>query len=345
MAGGEGRRLKAVTGDLPKPMAPFLGKPVMARIVDLLRENGITELCAALRYHPRPITDYFGDGSRFGVHLEYRLEDIPLGTAGGVKNCADFTGGEDVLVISGDAICDFDLRRLVREHRAAPAAATLALYESADPLRYGLVLPDAEGRVRAFIEKPAWERVVTNLVNTGLYVLSPAALDAIPPGVPCDFARDLFPRLLSEGQILRSAVMEGYWCDVGTPRAYCQCCLDALDGRVRLPDIPLETPAPEPTPARAPLAGPRTASRRLPCRDRAALMRVISETMLETGADYADGVTLGGARCGLRISPDPAGPALLIETASRDAEFSEALALSMEDLARALEQRLTGNAP
>ena len=151
MAGGEGRRLKAVTGDLPKPMVPLLGKPLMERTVELLRENGITDICATLGYNPAPILSHFGGGEYFGVHLSSRIEDKPLGTAGGVKNCMDFIGSEPFLVLSGDAACDFDLRRLAEEHTRSGAAVTMALYESPDPLRYGLVVPDADGSVRCFI--------------------------------------------------------------------------------------------------------------------------------------------------------------------------------------------------
>ena len=199
MAGGEGRRLKAVTGELPKPMVPLLGKPLMERTVELLRENGITDICATLGYNPAPILSHFGGGEDFGVHLSWRIEDKPLGTAGGVKNCMDFIGDEPFLVLSGDAACDFDLHRLADEHARSGAAVTMALYESPDPLRYGLVVPDADGSVRCFIEKPPWERVVTNLVNTGIYVIEPRAMELVPEGESFDFASDLFPKLMDAG--------------------------------------------------------------------------------------------------------------------------------------------------
>lgn len=137
MAGGEGKRLKAVTGPLPKPMVPLLGKPLMERCVELLRENGIHDICATLRYNPGPIMDYFGDGEAFGVDITWRVETQPLGTAGGVKACMDVLGDADFLVISGDAACDFDLRRLIDEHERSGAAVTVALCECAEPLRYG----------------------------------------------------------------------------------------------------------------------------------------------------------------------------------------------------------------
>lgn len=133
MAGGEGKRLKTITGDLPKPMVPLLGKPMMEHIVELLRQCGITEICAALKYNPQPIMDYFGDGSTFGVSMQYRIEGSPLGTAGGVKNCADFYDRDDFLVISGDAACDFDLSALITAHRARRPAASITLYHAASP--------------------------------------------------------------------------------------------------------------------------------------------------------------------------------------------------------------------
>lgn len=337
MAGGEGKRLKPVTGPMPKPMVSLIGKPLMERIIALLRDAGITEICATLGYNPQVITDYFGDGSQLGVHLEYRFENEPLGTAGGVKNCSDFYGTEDFIVISGDAACDFDLRRLAKEHLAAAPAVTMALFESAEPLSYGLVLPEPDGAVRCFIEKPSWDRVVTNLVNTGIYVLSPGAMALVPENTPFDFARNLFPLLMDRGDVIRGVVMDGYWCDVGSPRAYYRCCLDALDGRLRLPDAEAGGEVPPPPRARSPLAGNARTVRRIVCRDRAGLMRAVSECMMEFGADYSDGLTLRGAHCGLRVFPSAEESAVMVEAASDNAEFSAELAFTMEKLAAALE--------
>ena len=216
MAGGEGTRLRPVTGELPKPMAPLLGRPMLEHI------------CAALKYRAEDIERAFSDGAALGVHMQYRVEREALGTAGGVKNCADFYGDEDFLVISGDAACDLDLSRLMREHREADAAATLALHRSREPLSYGLAVTDGDGDVRCFIEKPQWSRVVTDLVNTGIYILSPRAMALVPEGRPFDFAKELFPLLLARGERLRGVALDGYWCDVGTPLAYYRCCIDAL---------------------------------------------------------------------------------------------------------------------
>lgn len=177
-------------------------QPVMEHIILLLRRHGITDICAALKYRPGDIKNYFGSGEKLGVRLEYRVEQTALGTAGGVKNCADFYGSEDFLVISGDAACDIDLSKLIAEHQRRSPAATIALCPEPEPLRYGLALCDREGFIRSFIEKPDWRHVVTNLVNTGIYIISPRAMELVPKNTEFDFAKDLFPRLLDKGEKL-----------------------------------------------------------------------------------------------------------------------------------------------
>lgn len=228
MAGGEGTRLRPISFSRPKPMVRLYDRPVLEHILALLKENGFNEACLTLRYLPEMVTDYFGDGAKFGMKLRYRIEEQPLGTAGGVLNCRGFIGDDDVLVISGDCVCDFDLRKIVDFHREKNAAATLALYSHPNPLEYGLVVTDENGRVRHFIEKPAWDRVLTDQINTGIYILSPEALEKIPPDQQYDFGRDLFPRLLKENAALYGVKMEGYWCDIGSTAAYRACCMDLL---------------------------------------------------------------------------------------------------------------------
>ena len=335
MAGGQGTRLKAVTGRLPKPLVPLLGRPLMEHILLLLRRNGFTEVCAAVKYRAEDIMACFGDGSRLGLSLQYRLEDRPLGTAGSVKNCADFIGGEDVLVISGDAACDFDLARLLRRHQESRAAVTLALYRHPEPLRYGLAVTEEDGRVRAFIEKPCWDRVVTDLVNTGIYVLSPRVLDCIPAHREFDFAKDLFPLLLRQDQLLLGVPMEGYWCDVGTPLSYYRCCVDALEGRLALTLPEAFRPAPEPDEREG---SPGAAARlECACRSRAELMGALSRCMLELGADYSDGIRLDGGRWRLHIAPLARRSAIGIDVDAPDAEFARELAISAKNLAEALD--------
>ena len=317
MAGGEGTRLKSIWPEQPKPMIPLLGKPVMERLLTLLKHSGVRRVRASLRYMPGVITGYFGDGSRYGLELSYSVESVPLGTAGGVRACADFYGERDFFVLSGDAVCDFDLRVLAEFHRRSGAAVTMALAASDTPTGYGLVVRDERGFVRGFLEKPAWSRVVTDRVNTGIYVVSPRAMAYVPPDGPFDFARDLFPKLLRAGETVAALPMDGYWCDVGTPRAYYQANLDALDGRVRLyaPDGKREAPPAEPSAPPEPETreAPADCTAEIPCASRARLMRLLTERFLfEAGADFSDGLSLPG----VHFAPKPDGEAVSVRTDS-----------------------------
>ena len=138
MAGGEGTRLRPLSLGAPKPMTPLLGRPVMEHIINLLKVHGVSDICVTLCYKPQMIMDYFGSGDRLGVQLTWFVEEEPLGTAGSVKNCMSHIGGEDVLVISGDCVCDLDLTALMEFHRQQGAQATLGLYHHKNPLEYGL---------------------------------------------------------------------------------------------------------------------------------------------------------------------------------------------------------------
>lgn len=239
MAGGEGTRLRPLSLGRPKPMTPLLGKPVMEHIIQLLKREGMTDICVTLCYQPQTVMDYFGNGERLGVRLTYFVEEKPLGTAGSVKNCAEYLGNEDFLVIGGDCVCDLELTKAAQAHRQSQAQATLILYHHKTPLEYGLVVTDEGGRVERFVEKPSWGQVVTDQINTGIYILSPAAMERVPAGEKTDFGKDLFPAMLKEGVPLLGCPLEGYWCDMGDCQAYLDCTRDALDGKVRLElDLP-----------------------------------------------------------------------------------------------------------
>ncbi len=338
MAGGEGKRLKPVTGDTPKPLTMLCGRPIMEHIILLLRQHGITDICAALRYRPDDIKSYFGSGEGLGVRLEYRVERTALGTAGGVKNCADFYGDEDFLVISGDAACDFDLGSIISEHEKHSPAATIVLCTDSEPLRYGLALCDRNGLVRSFIEKPDWSRVVTNLVNTGIYILTPHAMSRVPDNTEYDFARDLFPALLRDGERLLGCPADGYWCDIGTPKSYFECCADALSGRLRLQlsggfEVTPDEPGKQDGCC-------RMSSSDCICADRARLMDRISSAFLELGADYSDGFCYRGADYELYIYPLPDSARIRISANAADEETARELTESACALAAELEKRL-----
>ena len=344
LAGGEGTRLKCITGERPKPLVPLLGRSMMEHILLLLKRHGFDEACAAVRYRAEDFPAALGDGGALGVSLCYRREDAPLGTAGAVKRCADFYGDEDFLLISGDAACDFDLGALWRRHRGSGAAATIALKRESDPLRFGLAVCDGEGAVRGFVEKPDWERVVSDRVNTGIYVLSPRAMACVPEGESCDLAADLFPALLRRGEKLVGMEMEGYWQDVGTPLSYYRCCVDALEGRWRIevpeafrPAAKSSSDAAAPRRAEKARRAEETAVMDFPCRDRAAAMGALSPLMLEMGADYSDGIRFPLAAGSVHIFPRGEKSALAVAVDAPDAEFAASLALSAGEIIKALD--------
>jgi mannose-1-phosphate guanylyltransferase / phosphomannomutase len=236
MAGGEGTRLRPLTSNQPKPMVPIVGKPCMEHIIDLLRRHGFDEVVVTLAFLPQAIQSYFGDGESLDVSIEYSLEATPMGTAGSVLLAARRLD-EPFLVISGDALTDFDLTDLVRNHMEHEAAVTIALKAVDNPLDFGIVVTGEDGRIERFLEKPTWGQVFSDTINTGIYVLDPGVLRHVPDDQPFDFSKELFPRLLELGRPLYGHVCEGYWQDIGNLEQYRQANFDALDERIAL-DIP-----------------------------------------------------------------------------------------------------------
>ena len=236
MAGGEGTRLRPLTSNQPKPMVPIVGKPCMEHIVELLRRHGFTEIIVTVAFLPQAIRSHFGSGESLGVEIEYSVEESPLGTAGSVKLACRETD-EPLLVISGDALCDIDLRKLVEFHEARDAAVTIGLKSVDNPLEFGIVVTDEDGRVERFLEKPSWGQVFSDTINTGIYVIDPEVLRHVPAGQPYDFSKQLFPLLLEMGRPLYGYVCEGYWQDIGNLDQYRQANFDALDESVEV-EIP-----------------------------------------------------------------------------------------------------------
>ena len=236
MAGGEGTRLRPLTSNQPKPMVPIVGKPCMEHALDLLRAHGLTEVVVTLAFMPQAIRTYFGDGESLGLEMDYSVEEQPLGTAGSV-GLAKERLTDTFLVISGDALCDVDLTALVEAHRAKGAAVTIGLKSVDNPLEFGIVVTDDDGRVERFLEKPSWGQVFSDTINTGIYVLEPEVLRHVPDDRPYDFSKELFPHLLEMGRPIYGHVLDGYWQDVGTLEQYRQANFDALDGAVQL-EIP-----------------------------------------------------------------------------------------------------------
>ncbi|MDO8674217.1 MAG: mannose-1-phosphate guanyltransferase [Dehalococcoidia bacterium] len=232
MAGGEGSRLRPLTIARPKPMVPIVNKPCMEHILTLLKRHGITEVVVTLQYRASDIQDYFGDGSSLSMKISYSVEETPLGTAGSVKNAESQLRDDTFLVISGDALTDFDLGAIIKAHREKKALATITLYSVPNPLEYGVIVTAPDGRIRQFLEKPSWGEVISDTVNTGVYVLQPEIFDFYKGGEPVDFSQDVFPLLLQRNEALFGFVVEGYWCDVGSLQEYMRANQDVLNGKV-----------------------------------------------------------------------------------------------------------------
>jgi mannose-1-phosphate guanylyltransferase / phosphomannomutase len=234
MAGGFGNRLHPFTRNRPKPMLPLINQPVLAHILDLLKRHHFSEVIIATHYLPEQIQDYFGDGRHRGMTLHYSVEELPLGTAGSVKNAQAYLDDEPFLVISGDIVTDINLSQVVQFHREKDALATLALTHVADPTQYGVVITDHAGHIRRYLEKPGHQQVISNFVNTGIYVLEPELLDDMQPNTACDFSYDIFPQMLNRNQALFGYLAEGYWRDMGTMQSYQQSLVDVRAGKVNL---------------------------------------------------------------------------------------------------------------
>jgi mannose-1-phosphate guanylyltransferase len=228
LAAGLGTRLRPLTYEITKPMVPVLDRPVMAHIVDLLDEHGFEQVIANLHYFPDTIREYFGE------RLSYRFEQELLGTAGGVRGCADFFGGESFLVISGDALTDIDLGAFAARHRETGGVATLAVKQVADTREYGVVLHDRDGRITGFQEKPAPEEALSDLGNCGIYMFDPRIFDYFPARPFVDWAQDVFPVLLENDVPFHIHEVDQYWNDVGSLGELRQGTFDALRGELRL---------------------------------------------------------------------------------------------------------------
>lgn len=232
MAGGSGTRLRPLTCDLPKPMVPIINTPITEHIVNLLKKHNFDDIYVTLYYLPQVIQDHLKDGKDLGVNVSYALEEEkPLGTAGCVKNIEDKLD-DTFLVISGDSLTDFDLSEAVRFHKEKGSKATIVLTRVEDPLAYGVVITDENGKIQRFLEKPTSSEVFSDTINTGIYVLEPELLDLLPANEEKDFSKDLFPKILELGLPMYGYVAEGYWCDIGNLTTYRQAHYDALTGKV-----------------------------------------------------------------------------------------------------------------
>lgn len=230
LAAGEGTRLRPLTLSVPKPMIPIVGVPLLARTLDWLVGQGVTEAAINLYHRPQSIPDFFGD-EWHGVRLYYFFEDTLRGTAGGVKGAEAVLSDAPFYVIYGDNLIQADLRRLFAFHEAQGGAATVGLFHHPHPTAAGIVGLDNAGRITRFVEKPPADQVFSDLANAGVYVLEPSVLAVIPPDRPSDFGKEIFPLLLAQDIPVYGTLLGGYLQDTGTPDAYRQAHWDTLLGK------------------------------------------------------------------------------------------------------------------
>jgi len=237
LVGGEGTRLRPLTYAVPKQMLPVAEVPLIERVLAHLVSHGVTDVVLSLGYRPDAFIDAYPDGRCAGATLAYAVEEQPLDTAGAIRFAAVQAGIDDsFLVFNGDVLSDLDLTALVQFHRARGAEGTIALTPVADPSPFGVVPTAPDGRVLAFIEKPAPGTAPTNLINAGAYVLETSVLDRIAPEGRVNVERVTFPAMV-EARTLFALPTDGYWVDVGTPERYLQATADLLTGRRAGPPV------------------------------------------------------------------------------------------------------------
>ena len=234
MAGGEGTRLRPMTANQPKPLLPVANRPIMEHVLRLLKKHGFEETVVTVQFLAALVRNYFGDGEDVGMFLQYATEEMPLGTAGSVKNAEDALKDSPFLVISGDALTDMDLTEMCRFHKESGALVTVGLTRVPDPLEFGIVIADEGGRIQRFLEKPTWGQVFSDTVNTGVYIMEPEVLAEVSPKESVDWSHDVFPKLLARGAPIFGYISDKYWEDVGTLESYMKAQADVLNRKVEV---------------------------------------------------------------------------------------------------------------
>lgn len=251
LAAGQGTRVRPLTRDLPKPMIPILGKPVMEYLIEHLASHGITQIMVNVAHNHHKIEQYFGDGHRWGVELGYSYEgalehgDIvprPLGSAGGIRRIQDFSGFFDqtTLVLCGDAIIDLDIGAAVHEHKTQGALASVVTLEVApDQVQnYGIVVANDFGQVESFQEKPQPAQALSRAASTGIYLFEPEVIELIPPQQVYDIGSQLFPQLVAQRRPFFAQRRGFNWIDIGRVSDYWDVLQRVLRGEVAQMSMP-----------------------------------------------------------------------------------------------------------
>ena len=231
LVGGEGTRLRPLTSTVPKPVVPLVDRPFLAYMLEWLGRHGVDDVVMSMGYLATAVRNVLGDGSAYGVRINYVEEPEPRGTAGALKY-AESLLDERFLMLNGDVLTDMDLTAQLAQHERTGARGTLALVPVEDPSAYGLVRTEPDGAVREFVEKPPADQIDTNLISAGAYVLERSVLDLIEPDRNVSIEREIWPRLVGDG-LYAFAHHGAYWMDIGTPERYLQGTFDIIEGRVQ----------------------------------------------------------------------------------------------------------------
>lgn len=230
LAGGEGTRLKPITHEIPKPLVPLHGKPVIEYSLDLLKKFGIKDIIISVGFKKEKIKEYFGDGKRFGVDITYVEENKPLGTAGPLKLAKKFLKSS-FIACNADELKEIDLMDMFMFHKENNAFGTIALTSVEDTSKYG-VAKLAGNKILDFVEKPPKEKAPSNFINSGLYILEPEVIDDIPEGFAM-LEKDVFPKLARDGKLF-GYPFSGYWKPIGTMEQYEEAISDLKKGKLNL---------------------------------------------------------------------------------------------------------------
>lgn len=233
LAGGKGTRLRPITNELPKPMVPVVGKPLLERNIERLKEHGVDEVVLSTCYKPYKIEKYFGNGEKLGIKINYISEDIPLGTAGAIKNAEEFFD-DTFIVFNADILSDIDISDMIKWHKEKGAFATIATTQVEDPSAYGVIEYDDKGFITAFKEKPKPHETTSNLINAGIYIFEPELFNEIPSGRTVSIERETYPKLLDHGKKIAVYNKCSYWLDLGTPDKYIKAHKDILSGDFKM---------------------------------------------------------------------------------------------------------------
>jgi mannose-1-phosphate guanylyltransferase len=217
LAGGKGTRLRPITYEIPKPLVPLQGKPILEHVIDLMRMYDVRDIILSIGYLGEKIKEYFHDEKRLGVKISFIEEQEELGTGGPLRLAKGYLKDTFVMV-NGDNLINIDLHKMYQAHCENRATATIALTTVDDPSSYGVAVLEGNKIVK-FIEKPKKEEAPSKLINTGLYILEPSVVDMVPEEGFSLIEKDVFPRIAEKGE-LYGYLFSGQWFDTGTPERY-----------------------------------------------------------------------------------------------------------------------------